>query len=569
MERVFKDSKPPSGPGSSLTISALRDDYAPGQFAIRQCRGGPASVSVKVNPLVHSSGAYSLTNVKANFVGFVSLGSATGGNEFRSASGNTYGTPADELDRMAPYECPDPITEDDSVTIRENVTQPVWLTAYVPRDAPAGDYQGSVEAITSDGFSAQLRITLKVEPVTLPAKRHLLVSNWFYHGNVAKHHGIQLWSEEFWKMLRAYARNMAEHRQNVVLTPLFDLVIFYRGESGRLELDYSLFDRWVETFTSETALERIEGSHLARWPVSPVGAWRDISPFDATPYTVHNRNGTIAYQQPSVKVGSEEHLHFLSQFLPSLEKHLGERDWLPIYLQHLCDEPGPPVAHNYRSLSTIVKQFAPRLRRIDAVQTTDLVNHIDVWVPLLQGFWKQEEYDAGRHREGLAVMEHHHLQEPGYASFWAERQRSGDEVWFYTCCEPAGRYPNRFLDYPLAKVRVLHWMNFRFRATGYLHWGFNQWPENPFTDVYHGLPPGDAFIVYPGRLGPVNSIRYEAMREGIEDYELLTMLSERPGGAEQAMEICSSVVRSPTDYARNSSQLREARQKVIAQLVET
>ena len=48
------------------------------------------------------------------------------------------------------------------------------------------------------------------------------------------------------------------------------------------------------------------------------------------------------------------------------------------------------------------------------------------------------------------------------------------------------------------------------------------------------LPAGDAWIVYPGRDGPLDSIRHEAMRDGIADYELLSMLGERnPPAAER------------------------------------
>jgi hypothetical protein len=36
----------------------------------------------------------------------------------------------------------------------------------------------------------------------------------------------------------------------------------------------------------------------------------------------------------------------------------------------------------------------------------------------------------------------------------------GGEVWFYTCLFPNKRYPNRLIDYPLLKVRLLHWLDF-------------------------------------------------------------------------------------------------------------
>jgi Domain of unknown function (DUF4091) len=108
---------------------------------------------------------------------------------------------------------------------------------------------------------------------------------------------------------------------------------------------------------------------------------------------------------------------------------------------------------------------------------------------------------------------------------------------------PQQRCLNRLIDYPLLKVRLLHWLNFRYSFTGFLHWGWNYWTPEPVKDTQPVIdantqlpPPGDAFIVYPDRAGKsvYSSIRLEAMREGIEDYELLLVLRQKnPAAAEQ------------------------------------
>jgi len=38
---------------------------------------------------------------------------------------------------------------------------------------------------------------------------------------------------------------------------------------------------------------------------------------------------------------------------------------------------------------------------------------------------------------------------------------------------------------------------------------------------------GDGFLVYPGPDGPVDSIRWEIIRDGIEDYDYLRILTDR------------------------------------------
>jgi hypothetical protein len=89
--------------------------------------------------------------------------------------------------------------------------------------------------------------------------------------------------------------------------------------------------------------------------------------------------------------------------------------------------------------------------------------------------------------------------------------------------------------------------------TGFLHWGWNFWTPEPVKDTQpvidanrQLLPPGDAFIVYPDRAGKsaYSSIRLETMREGIEDYELLTPLRQKnPAIAEQ---LSQAVIKSFT-----------------------
>src|SRR5690606_7333439 len=52
---------------------------------------------------------------------------------------------------------------------------------------------------------------------------------------------------------------------------------------------------------------------------------------------------------------------------------------------------------------------------------------------------------------------------------------------------------------------------------GYLRWAYNSWNANPLQDTRFGTwAAGDAWLVYPGAR---SSIRFERLREGIQDYE--------------------------------------------------
>jgi hypothetical protein len=146
----------------------------------------------------------------------------------------------------------------------------------------------------------------------------------------------------------------------------------------------------------------------------------------------------------------------------------------------------------------------------------------------------------------------------------------GGEAWYYTCIFPQGRHLNRFIDYSLLKVRLLHWFNFRHEFTGFLHWGGNYWDPKPFENVQpiinDGttlLPAGDNAIVYPypEKNTILSSIRLETMREGIEDYELLVALAKNDKA--KADELARSAIPHIDDYIRDIATFRKLRRRLL------
>ncbi len=117
-------------------------------------------------------------------------------------------------------------------------------------------------------------------------------------------------------------------------------------------------------------------------------------------------------------------------------------------------------------------------------------------------------------------------------------------------------------------TRLLHWINFRYGVTGYLHWGYNYWSSDAFRQVSvyaEGgaliLPAGDSWIVYPGKDGPLDSIRYEAMRDGIVDHELLSRLAERD--ADATRRLAEKHVIDFNKYDSDVSTFRASRREML------
>ena len=519
--KVFADDGPPGNAEAVVHIDAARNETETGQLVLRCDSDHLMSVEVAFGPLQSSSGGHLIAGASARFVAHVPL------------RDNTNDTPAEHLVRQAPAAFPDPLLPQGRVRVRQNECLPVWIDVTVPPDTPPGEYGGPIRVATDQG-DAEAELQVTVFPATVPDERSLKVTNWISWDNIARFHSTEIWSPAYWELLVAYAGNLRAHRQNVVITPIFELIDI-RNDGGGLAFDFARFDRFVELFIREGVIGYIEGGHLGG---RGAGGW-EATEFDVNIARAEGR-GVVRGRAPA---GSVEANGFLAAFLPALQQHLVHRGWADIYLQHLADEPIQTNVESWNKLSAAVKRYAPRLRTVEANmchQATDL----DIWVPQL-GDWHTGN------------------------DFYRSRVEAGDELWFYTCLAPTGTYANRFIDYHLVKTRLLHWLNFHYESTGFLHWGYNYWAgEPPFVDVepVHShrrcLPPGDNCIVYPGSGGPLDSIRFEAMRDGIEDYELLRKLAA--SDPDQAHAIAAMVIRDFDDYDLEPQGFREARRRLLA-----
>jgi hypothetical protein len=124
---------------------------------------------------------------------------------------------------------------------------------------------------------------------------------------------------------------------------------------------------------------------------------------------------------------------------------------------------------------------------------------------------------------------------------------------------------------------------------GYLNWGVNifgfgntapgnipRWPTVPWTFADYEYPPGDGCLTYPAPDGtPLSSIRLENWRDGMEDYEYLTLLrrligSEKLAGAElneaKKLDALDGVVTDLTHFTRDPEVIRNWRTAVSALL---
>jgi hypothetical protein len=120
----------------------------------------------------------------------------------------------------------------------------------------------------------------------------------------------------------------------------------------------------------------------------------------------------------------------------------------------------------------------------------------------------------------------------------------------------------------------MHWLTYRYGLQAYVHWGFNAWTDDPWRAP--GRHRGDGWHVYPKPGGLLNSLRWEQMRNGLQDYECLWLLESKTAQikatlskdagelvepSRRGVEIATQVVRTYHDYTRDPAVLYAARQQ--------
>lgn len=454
--------------------------------------------------------------------------------------GSHTNSPPSELVGTAPGWYPDVLLPL-PLHLKSHWTRAFWVEIHTATDAPPGVYREVIRIQSGNRTLARLPFRLQVVAARVPEKRSLNVTNWFNLDDktARQFFGAAMFSDGWWKLVANVAHVLAEHRQNVVFTPLMEL-IQAKDVRGRIHYDFTSFDRWVETFQQAGAIGTIEGSHLT---TRAQGAYNG-----ALLVPIFQRVGRQV-RQVTLPAGDPRVEPFLASFLSQLDAHLKRKGWTSIYVQHISDEAHDGEIPYYAKFAQIVHRVMPGIRTMDAVDVAhmpeQLQNNCDIWVPVLSSF-----------DDDLNLI--------------SRRTHSGHAVWYYTCVTPQGRYLNRFIDFPLVKTRLLPWLDFRYGLTGFLHWGGNYWTPKPMLDTQPVindnrdlLPAGDAFIYYPDRehLTFYSSIRMETLLAGIEDYELLEGLNSK--NAFEAQRLARLAITSFTTYVRDPAQFRNIERQLL------
>ncbi|WP_276496676.1 DUF4091 domain-containing protein [Pontibacter litorisediminis] len=417
-------------------------------------------------------------NITAGFVRYVMT------DEFGQGCG--YRKPTDYDSSLVA----DPIDTAAVTAVAANTVQPLWLSIAVPRNTPAGKYRGVVTVHAGKPYKLRVAVTVQERELPPPGEWAFDLDLWQHPAAVARVHGVPLWSQAHYDAMRPYYTMLASAGQKNITASIIDepwnhqtyddfpsLVKWIKRKDGTWAYDYSRFDAYVSFVMSCGIKQRINCYTMVPWEM-------------AFPYFDEATGQEVVF---SAKAGTPEYNAFWGNMLQDFARHLKQKGWFSITSIAMDERP----LADMQAVIKLLKETDPD------------------WKIALAGIYHPEiepdifDYSiASKWKFGEKVLE--------------ERKASGKPSTFYTSCEEA--LPNGFTFSPPAEHAWIGWYAAAQGFTGYLRWAYNSWVENPLLDSrFRTWPAGDTYQVYPG---PLTSIRFEKLVEGIQDFEKIRLLRE-------------------------------------------
>lgn len=236
-----------------------------------------------------------------------------------------------------------------------------------------------------------------------------------------------------------------------------------------------------------------------------------------------------------------------------------KQSWLDKAVFYVVDEPqNKTQLDNVINAGKILKANFPNYQMtvpmhlnsaLDSSSTVDyfeyIKEYVNVWCPHTFFYNTFTDYSANHKLTYRCTA----MLEKNLGTFpdrMAKEQKGGDEVWWYVTRYPESPEITLTIDTPAVNYRILFWQQKLYNVDGFLYYSVNDWYDcHPLhEDTYGwnskhetesgGITPYDVYgngtLVYYGnyigKQGPVGSLRLECVRDGIEDYEYLTMLTK-------------------------------------------
>ena len=458
------------------SIGLARNEYEGFQLVITDADEQITNLRVAASDLVHEGGLDVIAGqrISINPVGYVNTVEPTWYT--REWSGRW----------------PDPLLNIDSVNVPVGKVQPIWVSVYAPPGKPAGNYTGTL-TITGDNIEPrQVSVQTHVYDFDIPVRGAfdaMVVSN--TDGPTQYYQG-------------ATGSNYDRLKENYI-----DFMMAHRLSPGG-----GILCGWTGTNPTSRVAVKPDGTYgfanASKW-----GEYARDRGMGKFVVGYMNRPGSGGVPNPP----TEEYYDDFTDFMTAYAEFLDGKGWLEDAVVYNIDQVPASMREYAKENYRRVKAVDPRLNVFQCLNDADgvaaMVGYADVW-----------DITLGTVNWGAGP----------------DRVAAGDEVWSCLCCWPASR-PNLFVDYPAMDARIVGLLSWKLGLQGFEYWSahnwwrslesmggklyvdqvMSAWNANSYAEIN-----GDGYLMYPGpNQTLLSSIRFEALRDGFEDYEYLALLRER------------------------------------------
>ncbi len=547
-DKVFPYTPSPRGESAPLVVRAAKGEYESAQVAITAFED-LHGVEVTLSPLVNTATG---AEIDKKFL--------TKARQRHGPAGirwvNLY--PVNPENGWSGW--PDPLLERPETEIPAGRTQALWLTFIVSENAAAGIYKATLTC-KANGKERFLPIELRVWDFTLPPTG-LPGDPYISLHNLAPDNKRELTKRQ----LAAFTENMVEHGMRFIhfsQPGLFRWHFSASGEfkglkadwlevseDGTLALDTTAFDAAVETIDAAAKpfeIRYMVYQHCALDYPRGVSTFKKLMPnrFEGRPKREGSENAQGYHVEEMMKV---------------YKRHLERRGWLNRCTFKIGDE--PPSFDWWWNNATVAAR--------------------NVGLPIVTAFNQLDPAEAEKGVGKVAQWQVIYMKDA--PDLLRKAHAAGDLVGWYNCGPP----PRIAVSAPASEIRGYLWQAAKADLDFICWWGIQNWESH--HDTWNNRFAHWNFVTYPphpkkpawnkpgkGLVDQVilDSIRWELIREGLEDAGYVKLLREeiaavRKGGraaeADKAQAVLDTIWKEvfPTlnDYAPAWERMEECRRQV-------
>jgi hypothetical protein len=398
---------------------------------------------------------------------------------------------------------PDPLRRAEKFNVSAGAAQPIWVDLHTPVNTPAGIYRGEIRVAPAGSAPTVVPLVVHVWDFDLPRENHLPNLFYLWERGLSESSGLTQGTAEFDALRKKYVEMYLDHRISPSAPSYYPLSIRQTlRRDGSISTDWSAFDADMRFAVSR-------GQTAFLWPGTwNIGMEPRIAGYFSTPFVFSEASQAYVwadFMKDWEHRTAQDWRRIASEY-SRMADHLKSNGWMDRSIAYMAGEPHKghqshvPGIDDFdytRQATRWAHQVTPPLRTMVTLNadpfSSEIAENVDIWAI------------------DTTVLAGHEQREQ------AERAR-GRQIWTY--------FPGLYrTDAMPAAYRLGMWFCWKYDMDGF----------GPFTDLtawfaYEEFP--NTCVLYPGKDGPVTSIRFELLRQGMEDYEylwLLNNLSEQLG----------------------------------------